>query len=651
MATIATFIRKAGLAAAVSAVAVVAASPVLANTLRTGDGYMPNVLPRNDDGSTGAVPMGFGVNFYGLNVSSTFVNNNGNITFDQGLSSFTPFDLTSTGRQIIAPFFADVDTRNVLGGVVDYGMATIDGRQAFIVNWPMVGYYSNRVDLLNNFQLVIIDRSDIAEGDFDFEFNYAQIQWETGGASGGVNGLGGSSARAGFSNGSGDAGTFLEIPGSAENGAFLDSNLTTGLIHTSNVGVPGRWRFMVRSGSVILRPDFISSAHTYNQRQVAGALDTFNFGGENAGILNALNGLSGDLLRAAFDAATGEIHASGQHAIVQATSLFARMLAQRARMGVGQTGVQAVPLAFSTEPRPQSLPAGIMAADAHGMAVETYAHGRSSGAWFAPLGGLGTVKPDGNAAETDWWTGGVSGGYEWAGPSYIAGLSVGYLRSRADVDARNQTLTSNGFNFGAYGGWASGPWSVSGSAAFAADRISTTRNINFGGLARTATASYWAHSFSVYGEAAYAVDLSGGLTLSPIATLDAGVHKFGAATETGAGGLNLNIAARTLNRVDTGLGVALASTFTTETGLVTLDARVLWEHAFGDRTPTRGLSFASSPTAFAVNGTTASRDRVRVEIGAELQASETVSVSARYGGSFARNDSSHSAFASVKVKF
>jgi hypothetical protein len=74
------------------------------------------------------------------------------------------------------------------------------------VNWIGFGYFPQAVDKLNSFQLIITDRSDIGVSDFDFEFNYHQIQWETGDASGGSDGLGGSSARAGWSNGS------LQIP-------------------------------------------------------------------------------------------------------------------------------------------------------------------------------------------------------------------------------------------------------------------------------------------------------------------------------------------------------------------------------------------------------------------------------------------------------
>jgi hypothetical protein len=218
-------------------------------------GFNSTILARNDDGFTGLVPIGFTVNFFGNSHSSAFVNNNGNITFDAPLSTFTPFNLTTTDREIIAPFFADVDTRNLGSDVTRYGAGTVDGRAAWGVTWDGVGYYNTAADKLNRFQVILIDRSDIGPGDFDIEFNYNQIQWETGSASGGSGGLGGSSARAGFSNGSGDPGTSFELVGSAINGAFLDSNLLTGLIHNSlNSSVDGRYIFTARNGIVSPSP-------------------------------------------------------------------------------------------------------------------------------------------------------------------------------------------------------------------------------------------------------------------------------------------------------------------------------------------------------------------------------------------------------------
>jgi hypothetical protein len=213
-------------------------------------GFNANTLAPNDDDSTGLVNLGFNFNFFGTTYSQVYVNNNGNVTFDAALSTYNPFPLLTTNRVIIAPFFADVDTRAVPTNgsqPVTYGTGTVGTQAAFGVNWINVGYYSFGTDRLNSFQLVIVDRSDIAAGDADIYFNYERILWETGDASGGQGGLGGSSARAGLSNGSTYA---FEIPGSGVNGAFLDSDATTGLIYTSNVGVPGRWVFRVRNGQV-----------------------------------------------------------------------------------------------------------------------------------------------------------------------------------------------------------------------------------------------------------------------------------------------------------------------------------------------------------------------------------------------------------------
>jgi hypothetical protein len=213
-------------------------------------GFDAHTLAANDDNSTAAVPIGFTLNFFGNNYSSLFVNNNGNVTFDSALGEFTPFDLTSTNHVIIAPFFGDVDTS--VGNTLTYGTGTVDGHAAFGVTWPDVGYFDSHTNKLNAFQLVLIDRSDTGAGNFDIEFNYGQIQWETGDASGGVNGLGGSSARAGFSNGTGHPGTFLELPGSGVNGAFLDSNSQTGLIHNSvDSAEPGQYVFTIRAGTPV----------------------------------------------------------------------------------------------------------------------------------------------------------------------------------------------------------------------------------------------------------------------------------------------------------------------------------------------------------------------------------------------------------------
>jgi hypothetical protein len=223
------------------------------NAIITSAGCQTTELAANDDGSSPRVTLPFTINYFGNEFSSLFVNNNGNVTFDTALSTFTPFPLLTTNRAIIAAFFADVDTRGTGSGTTHYGAISagetqIGGHPAFCVNWVNVGYFGGHVDKRNSFQLVLIDRSDTGSGNFDIMFNYDKIQWETGDASGGSGGLGGSSARVGYSNGTNAS---FELSGSAVNGSFLDTNLRSGLIY-NNVGSPlqdGRYIFPVRNGA------------------------------------------------------------------------------------------------------------------------------------------------------------------------------------------------------------------------------------------------------------------------------------------------------------------------------------------------------------------------------------------------------------------
>jgi len=220
-------------------------------------GFSTSSITANDDGSVGPVSIGFSINIFGATRNSLFVNNNGNVTFDASLGSFTPTTLATLGAKIIAPYFADVDTRGPGSGLVTYGNATVDGHNAFGVEWPNVGYYNASTNKTNTFELVIIDRSDISPGAFDMEFNYDSMQWETGSdpSSGGVNGLGGFSARAGFANGvTGTGSISFELPGSGVNGGLINGGPNALVTHDLNTSVLGRYLFTGRGGTVNVVP-------------------------------------------------------------------------------------------------------------------------------------------------------------------------------------------------------------------------------------------------------------------------------------------------------------------------------------------------------------------------------------------------------------
>ena len=244
-------------------------APTAARAQAIVPGFNASALAENDDGSTGAVPIGFPINFFTQTPATTlFVNNNGNVTIESPLGDFTPFPLNTSTLRLIAPFFGDVDTRGN-GGTVTYGPGTIvvapgNTRPAFGVNWLNVDFYnSSGVEhpSRNSFQLLLIERSDTGAGNFDVWFNYNQIQWETGQASGGnASGLGGFCARVGYANA---LGISFEQTGSASCGALLDANQVTGLVHgRSGAGntVNGRYIFAVRNGGIVAPPSISDSS-------------------------------------------------------------------------------------------------------------------------------------------------------------------------------------------------------------------------------------------------------------------------------------------------------------------------------------------------------------------------------------------------------
>lgn len=82
------------------------------------DGTYTLAMQPNDDGSSVYIPIPFSFNLYGTNYTGIYINNNGNITFNGPMAIFSASAFPSTINSIVAPFWADVDTRNGFGQVV-----------------------------------------------------------------------------------------------------------------------------------------------------------------------------------------------------------------------------------------------------------------------------------------------------------------------------------------------------------------------------------------------------------------------------------------------------------------------------------------------------------------------------------------------------
>ncbi|CAJ0961127.1 unnamed protein product, partial [Ranitomeya imitator] len=190
---------------------------------------------------------------FGSSSSLIYIHTNGYFSVNTRLIQFTPQNLPVDKRiPLIAPFWADVDNQisgdiycrisidpNVLSRVTDDINSYFQGLNfsadwVLVTTWDRVTYHGSQSDKVNTFQAVLA-----TDGSATFViFNYGNIQWTTGTASGGdsLTGLGGIPALAGLSSGN-NIGNYI-IPESL-------SPAMVNISSTSNVNVPGRWVFRV----------------------------------------------------------------------------------------------------------------------------------------------------------------------------------------------------------------------------------------------------------------------------------------------------------------------------------------------------------------------------------------------------------------------
>ena len=200
----------------------------------------------------------FWVRFGGQSFRKLEVSNQGYVTFRDVLAIDPEYDYTAltssweASTLNIAPLWVFGFGETQSGALTtSFGSTTFQGRPAFCASWidestavsafcttnPGVDWSKK-----NSYQLLLVDRSDVGYEDFDIVFNYGSIQWDRWVDCDGY-------AGAGYSLGT--PGSREMISGSWTQGAFLDSNLATGLIHRSQGSSQlGRFVWEVRNGQV-----------------------------------------------------------------------------------------------------------------------------------------------------------------------------------------------------------------------------------------------------------------------------------------------------------------------------------------------------------------------------------------------------------------
>ena len=197
-------------------------------------GYGETKLARSDDGSLNIDVSSIfesGFNFFDTAYlgNDFFVNTNGSVSFGTALEQYPTIENQASFYDIIAPFWADVDTR-IDGEGPESGHVWVDlddVSDTVTITWENVGSYRRNADQTNLFQLQLVDQGS---GDFDIIIRYEQIDWVKGSS------IDDTGARALI--------TSLHLPQTIE----IGSNPFTLDTLAGNTGVEGLWVYEMRGG-------------------------------------------------------------------------------------------------------------------------------------------------------------------------------------------------------------------------------------------------------------------------------------------------------------------------------------------------------------------------------------------------------------------
>jgi uncharacterized protein with beta-barrel porin domain len=416
--------------------------------------------------------------------------------------------------------------------------------------------------------------------------------------------------------------------------------------------------------------DFASVAQTYNQLQVAGALQNMDIadGTDSKTVSAALLGLDAAAARAAYDLIQGEIHADSQLLGADIGALFNSMLMNQAA-AFGQpgalTGITRSSYAGGRVRR--SFGDGTPEYSAKSGVAGSGALPARFTAWGGGLGSTAEIDGDGNAAE---WTGnsvGFAAGLEFniggtMPQGSVFGAGAGYTRTSGKIPARSQAADINAYHIGLYGRTGAARYesgfSASAAASYAYQQFETTRNVTFAGISRTATAEYDGHAFSLAAEARYGFGLpdtmpglAGSTIISPLVRMDGRFFTHNGFTESGASSQNLSSGGEEFGQGSLIAGVTLDGDYSVGGARVRPSHTVAYERVIGEDMPSATLALAGSPTTFGVRGPDESRNRLRLGSSLAVDFTDRATLNLSAGSLISSDRNEFSANAALRIRF
>ena len=358
---------------------------------------------------------------------------------------------------------------------------------------------------------------------------------------------------------------------------------------------------------------FCDAAQTRNQCSAARGAESLGAGNS---VYNAIAAVSDQAMaRQAFDALSGEAHASTRSALVDDSRFLREAANRRVREAFAEPG-------------------------------ETL-----GGVWLQGFGSWGSTQTTVETAALHRSIGGLFVGADGEiGDNWRAGVVAGYSSSTLKADARASSASVKSYTLGAYAGAEWGAWTLRGGLAHAWHDVEAARSVAFDGFKDSLKSDYDARTTQFYSEVGYAMH-AGGMRFEPFAGL-AIVHvaSEGFREKGGAAALDGRAGSDTVPFTTFGMHAETQLIVGTE---AVLKARGMlgWRHAFGDVTPDAGLRFVSGGSAFAISGAPIARDSLVLETGLDLAIGAATTLGISYTGNLGGDASDHSMKGNLSIRF
>ncbi|MCA0910602.1 autotransporter domain-containing protein [Qipengyuania gaetbuli] len=346
---------------------------------------------------------------------------------------------------------------------------------------------------------------------------------------------------------------------------------------------------------------FTDIAQTYNQQQVAGAVEDLGFGNP---VAESILLLGEDDARMAFDLLSGEVHASVQTALADDVRLIRQTVLEHAIHSDNAASV-----------------------------------------WAEMIGSWSSFDKAKDTASVDKDLVGVVGGAQLALTNgFVVGIATAYTDSKVKLDERLSSADLHSFHLTGYVGLGAGDTRMRAGAGYTHSTVNTSRQPSFRDFDEQLTAGYDGKTIHAFVEVGHELRAAGA-SIEPFARFAFARLDMDRFEETG-GVAALSGASRKVTSAESITGVNFA---TSPEEFLRFEGTIGWQHVFSGYRSSAGLAFDSGPI-FEIVGAQGSRDAGVLDLSAIFGVSGSAEIGVHYRGLIANGSDSHALSAAVSFQ-